>query len=730
MLWSANGSGLQRPLLAARLRGARGGLLEGRAWGLGRPSAWATAACYATSGYFVSTLNLYNVVAGAALAPALVAALVESGSDMPQLRRRGLVAAGLLWTLLILAGEPLLGLLALLLALAARVVRGGDRSRSRWRALLDARLLLALTAGTLLAAPQLVETFRILGFSFRANEWNGEAPPFLGSFRLQHLADLFFPFFFGRPDLAENLAPGLFDSYPPLFFTLAPGALALALVGLGLLAKDGRRAKLWSAGAIALGFLFALGQFNPLLRLLVRTSLGEALRFPQKFWLAAALGASLLAGLGFTEAFERGRRRPLGLALATIAAGYLATLVAAVLAPRGFGRIVTSLLATEVPPNLLAELSIRLQGVAFLTLGVLGLLLLCVALSRHRSGISGVLALFCATAFQLWLLRPALPMDDIAPYLAAPKVLAVVPEDAVLMQGASQDFFRPSTMLAGDYPDRRLRWLMRRSAEELYPFTAVLHGRRTELAISPEGLDSFLSQAVTVGLRGFPDARRIDVLEALGVDRLLLDRELDPEALPRVRELARYPGWWGNDLHVYEPVDRAAEVEIAGRIVRAPQMNAAMEAIFANDFDPHQTAILAGGAGEEAGGETATGSGGGGTARIVREAAEEVEIEALAASDSVLFLRRAYLPIWRAEIDGAPARTEIVQLARLGVRVPAGAHRVRFWISRRPLHLAMGVVVVGLLLLLAVARSVAGGRGPGAGSADGTIPAPWNEEPA
>ena len=52
-------------------------------------------------------------------------------------------------------------------------------------------------------------------------------------------------------------------------------------------------------------------------------------------------------------------------------------------------------------------------------------------------------------------------------------------------------------------PDgRRILWLARRSARELYPFAALLHGLRAELAISPEGLDSFLTQAITVGMKG------------------------------------------------------------------------------------------------------------------------------------------------------------------------------------------------------------------------------------
>lgn len=674
----------------------------GRAWGLDRAAAWATATVYATSGFFLSTFNLYNMVAGAALAPALVAAALESGA--PPTRRRGILAAGLLWALLVLAGEPLLALLALLLALAARSIRDG------WRTLLDGRFALALLAGTLVAAPQIVETARILPFSFRANEWSGRAPSILGSFRPRHLADMLFPFFFGRPDLAENLAPAAFDNYPALLFTLAPGLLALALAGAGLFAGAGRDARRWALAALAAGLLLALGKFNPAIRALVELPIAEFFRFPAKFWLAGALGGSLLAGIGFAHVFVAGHRRPFGIALGALAAFYFASLLVALLAPAAVRALFTTLLSRDLPGELLDLLATRNQGMALLTLAAGGALALLLALSRRAPVVCGATSLALAAAFQLWLLKPALPMDDRSAYVAPPAPLAYIPRDAVVVNGGHHELFRPSTMLLGDYPDRRIAWLSRRSADELYPFAALLHGRRAELAISPEGLDSFLTQAVTVGLRGFSDSRRLDVLEALGVDRLLLDRELEPEAMAKVREIARLPAW-GQNLHVYEPLERAAEVEVAGRIVEAPEMSGAMAAILATDFDPHRTAIVPGG------GRVREGAGG--NATIARQSSEEVELDVVAAADAVLFLRRAFLPIWRVEIDGVAARTTIVQLARLGVEVPAGGHRVRFWIDRRPLRFSCVVALLGFVLLWQVARR-----------ANGTIPPPLIQEPA
>src|SRR5690606_31281492 len=98
--------------------------LLGRAWGLGRPASWAAGACYATSGFFLSQLNLYNLVAGAALVPALVAAVLFATEDGDRGRRWAWAAgAGGLWALVLLSGDPTTAVAGALLAASAAAVR-------------------------------------------------------------------------------------------------------------------------------------------------------------------------------------------------------------------------------------------------------------------------------------------------------------------------------------------------------------------------------------------------------------------------------------------------------------------------------------------------------------------------------------------------------------------------------------------------------------------------------
>ena len=111
-----------------------------RAWGLGRAGRPGRRRSAGRSrAIFLSHLNFYNLIAGVSLAPALIAA----GLDFVRRPERRVLLApalALLWTLLILGGDPQTAALALLLAVAAmalvwrrrrRPARGMARARPR-----------------------------------------------------------------------------------------------------------------------------------------------------------------------------------------------------------------------------------------------------------------------------------------------------------------------------------------------------------------------------------------------------------------------------------------------------------------------------------------------------------------------------------------------------------------------------------------------------------------------
>jgi len=136
-----------------------------RAWGLRRESAWAAAVCWTLSGFYLSHLSFYNLIAGVTLAPALIAACLR----FSQGRRQTAPVIAVLWGLLLLGGDPLMALLAGLLAAAALLpyMRDVLRRREPWTGL--ALLVVCVGVGLLLALPQLEEFRRILPMSFRGH---------------------------------------------------------------------------------------------------------------------------------------------------------------------------------------------------------------------------------------------------------------------------------------------------------------------------------------------------------------------------------------------------------------------------------------------------------------------------------------------------------------------------------------------------------------------------------
>ncbi|MEM7355244.1 MAG: hypothetical protein AAF657_30820, partial [Acidobacteriota bacterium] len=322
----------------------------GRAWGLSRPAAWAGAVCYVSSGFFLSLLNLYNLVAGAALAPALVAACLDAATRQQKSKPyRGVLAlAGALWGLLILAGDPLFAAVAVLLAFTALVARG-DLPR-RWRGF-GLPLGLALACGTLIAAPMLIEFFRILPLSYRGY-WQFSIRAALSqSWDPRSAVEWLLPFFFGRPDFTF-WGTRFYGGNPPLFYSFYPGLLSLALIALA--GRPRSRAAWWAWAATAGGLFLAIGAWNPVVRWLYLLPGASALRYPVKLWPLVAVGCAMLCAIGFERLLENGPRR-LARIIGALAVFYLTFWMLLLRLPAGFEALLRRLDPARLDAALLAR---------------------------------------------------------------------------------------------------------------------------------------------------------------------------------------------------------------------------------------------------------------------------------------------------------------------------------------------------------------------------------------
>lgn len=652
-----------------------------RAWGLGREPAFAGGVCYAASGFFLSNLNLHNLVAGVTLAPALAAAALGVVSG----RRPGWQwgAAGLAWALLLLAGDPMTAGIALVVALAAVITRHGLRAPHL------GRLGSALALGSLVAAPQIVEFLRILPATYRGHWGFSSAVASSASLHPATAVEWFLPLFFGPPDLAF-WGGRFYTGGSPLYYSLFPGALALALVAMA--GSERRRAAVWSWALMAVGIFLALGGHNPAARWLLALGGGLA-RLPVKFWLLVAIGGSLLCALGF-ERFLAGRgRATLARTLAVLGSVYGIWLAVSMSASGS--SLVEALLPVEASPEmveverarwvLLAASSLALTlGLAALAWGV-----------RRRPALAGLL-LALHLGGQLLLLHPLFATDRAAFYSRPPAALAAVPPGARVVQGEESALFGREPVRPNDSVDSRLAGLERRLYQTLGRFALARWGRRAELAPSPEGLDAFVTRAAMQAVPRLDDAGRLRLLAASGVEYLALSRplELSDKALPG--EALVEPVWRdevaGAPLSIYRLRSPAPAVRFVGRVRRAASLNEALAGLIDPEFDAATETILAGEG-------VAVASAGG---RLVRaeEAAERLSARVEAAGAGALVWQRAPLPIYRALVDGRPAPIQVADLHRLAVELSAGDHEVEIRVDRRPFQVAS---LVGLAALAALA---------------------------
>ncbi len=679
----------------------------GRAWGLSRGASWAVGVTYATSGFFLSQLNFYNLIAGAALAPAFVAAVLTT-------RRRprlGAAMAGVIWALLLLAGGPLTVALAALLAGTALLAREGWRVGGRRSV---GFLVLAVGLGTLVALPQIVEFVRILPTAARrvigfADRYQG----LVWAWRPIRVLEWLIPIPFGRYDLGgAGRFWGLRYYYArePFFLSLYPGLLAVALVVASGWPR--LRAARWAWCQVILGVLLALGGRTPVGRWLLTLPVGGVFRFPVKFWLLVAVGASLLCGMGFERALggKKPGLRAFALALVMVLVALGAVLAALVLLPGRFDAWVVG----ATPGDWMRNQVVAERGRWIVTVVeslLLGLVLLLLArTARRRTLLAAGLLLAAHTAAQLLFLRSLVITDQASFYRARPELARVLPPGARVAHlgyDRSVEGPPPTRWLGGRRLSSIRQWHL-----ELRPFTGVAYGFRYELDSTPEGLGSYLVQFARNVVRAVGDAERVRALARWGVDAVITPRPLMGVSPAEARAAGRIQGITNPALAYLLP-RATGEALFAERLVPTADPASAWSLFVRPDFDPDREALVpqwaAGEAGPKEGGEAPrAGPGsrgdteGSGEVRVLESGPERFVAEVATPVPGVLVVQRSYLPIWRATVDGESVDVLPANIYRMGVRVPAGRHRVRLWVDRRPLHASGAASLAGLAGLAAL----------------------------
>ena len=79
-----------------------------------------------------------------------------------------------------------------------------------------------------------------------------------------------------------------------------------------------------------------------------------------------------------------------------------------------------------------------------------------------------------------------------------------------------------------------------------------------------------------------------------------------------------------------------------------------------------------------------------------------MEIQVEASAPGALVIQRAFLPLYRATVDGENAPIVAANVHRLGIELSEGEHTVEVWVDRRPFRVSSGIALIGVVLLLAL----------------------------
>ena len=665
-----------------------------RASGLRRTASLVAGGAWMLSGPFVSLVNLWHHLAGAAWMPWVVLAVHRL---VRRPRPRTALVFGVCLALQVLAGSADMLLLTgvLSLAWAAGVARRGTRLGPVAAAAGGGVLLaLVLSAGQWL--PALDAASRAIRRELPrelADRWS--VPP-------AGLARILLPLD-GSGRLAWTPAAHrmLFDSAAePFLGSLFLGVVPLALAGVAVWGGR-RRVLVWSLTAAAVvATLAALGPHAPVADLVRSLVPGAShLRYPSKAMLVPAFACALLAGQGLAATRRQLRARAI--------AGWTATAGAALLA--GAAVLLGPGLAWAVSLGLVqgregTQADALPWAVRCAVLAVVALLAAAVLRGDRIPSARREALLAACVAAELWLAHHDLhPTTPPAALLVRPPVLSAVDTssggrlyvyDYALMEGAAvqwlgrESAYTVAQPPAGFDPRERAAFAVR-----LYPVPPVsaTWGFEGSYDIDQSGLQPLPMWGLNLSLRMAERTPAHAKLLRLGAVRsvIALDSRSFEDLVPGPRFASLFP----EPILTFQVPGALPRARVVGK-ARALEGPEALAALFDPAFDPAAEAILSG---AEARAAAAGAAGATGSVRIAELRADRVRLEAALDRPGLVVLADAWDPGWRAWVDGRPAGVLQANVAFRAVAVPAGSHVVEM--RYRPTPALVGLALSGISAL-------------------------------
>ncbi|MED5374367.1 MAG: hypothetical protein VX899_25335 [Myxococcota bacterium] len=655
---------------------ALGAWVLARSTGRSLPAASFAALAFALGGFLVGRLTYAGMQHVAATFPWLIWAALRL--HRPSLSRA--LTFGLFVAMVLTAGHPQLGVIALVGALIAWLSRRLPSPRSAALSGLGAAVGLAA------AAPQLAASLELSRYSARAGGVDA-AFAGIGSLPPWELINLLLPRFWGWEPPAS--IPLSYTHKGPAYFgtgethwdglILVGGlVLGLALAGLPKSWRSGRLPKLW-LGLTLGGLVLMLGRYTPVYGLVHCLPGLSFFRFPVRYALWVSLALPMLGAWALDRVDRAKAARLLGICAAALLVGGL------------LGRLALPLLEPMLMPRLLPAVGpdraeALLAGMRFngslgliLPVGVAGLGAWALHKGQWRA-LPGLLAVELIVG--LWGYNRLQPVDQALP---SPQVLAQLPEG--MERIAVVDRVQPTAL-----------------ERDLLPASlSTFYGASEVIVLSPlrmPGHEELLNAAgLDVGMDHGPgkaqDAvARVDLVRLWGVSRLLTIHELGaPYALLTETDLG---------VKVYET---------PGAFERAWFVDCAVDSGSLSSLALGSQVLM-----DQAGGPCV---GGQGSVRITALSDRELELEVDAPSAGWVVISQTWYPGWVAWDASAPdTRVPVRRADQTLQAVPVGQGsqviRMRYqpaWAWTLWVALGAGILLGVHLLSTAIRKGISQIRG-------------------
>jgi hypothetical protein len=625
-----------------------------RELGQGALSAFLAGLTYAGSGWVLTALTFYNILAVTAWWPL---AILGASSRRPGRLALGGLAAGMA----LLGGEPLTAAIGMIVLVAAAILEWGWL-RGLLRSLAVGALALAVSL------PQIVATARIVGFSFRGAHGVLPGPAQGFSLYAVRLLELIVPMPFGWPTVLGDNAFQLNVLFPqrPLIYSIHVGVVALALALCA-----GRRRWVWSClAASSLLLAWLAGHLENTVSAL---TLG-IFRHPEKFLFVFFLVVPLLSGWGLERLLRKPSRMARALVLVGAAIGAVA--LSLLLGHDSLGGWLAGHFYLRTPPDRAVLHALMFAA----TLLISGLILVLVGRLLERRQGARIVAL---QLLGLLLLAPLWQTDSLDPYRKPSSRVQRVGAHAPVLNSFFT-FPRWNPIPTFHFKGTSGAVFRRMDALDLGTYVGAFHGLSVPLAPDLDGISSVLHGLLIVNLPIQRWDTRVKWCRALGVEWANLYADPGHPDLLEVEREERY----GRESILFRIRDPAPKVFWPEQTHLADNPAHALTLVNRSS-DPVTQVIVA----EEVHHRP------GGRVRLVTNESDRVVVD-VDSEGGLLVLRRSYHPIYRAAGTTGRLRTLPVNLVLLGVDVPPGRQRVELSISSWPESVALvfgAVMVLGLL---------------------------------